>query len=100
MNTNKIAQKLAELKFGKSIEMGSRNGNDKVGFSDAEAMQLEGALETILDHFKSKEAYSKSNTMKVIDKHSDQVQPKRIQSEILVSANDMAKQILKLINKK
>ena len=101
MNTQGIAQKLAELKFGKkqvakSIEMST----DKIGYSLDDAQQLEEQLQSIVDHFRKDEAYRKSNTMKTIERHSDdQIKPKRTASDVLNECNALAREVITLINK-
>ena len=95
MNTNKIAQALTELKFGKKVVLST----DKVGYKLEDALALESTLQSVIDRFKSKEAYSKSNTRKVIDSHSDQVQEKRTASDVLNACNELAEQVTNLINK-
>ena len=95
MNTDKIAQALTELKFGKKVVLST----DKVGYKLDDALALESTLQSVVDHFKSKEAYSKSNTMKVIDKHSDQVTEKRTASDVLNDCNALAQEVSTLINK-
>ena len=95
MNTNKIAQALTELKFGKKVVLST----DKVGYKLDDALALESTLQSVVDHFKSKEAYSKSNTMKVIDKHSDQVTEKRTTGDVLNDCNALAQEVSTLINK-
>tara|TARA_R110000796_G_scaffold22022_1_gene64236 strand:+ start:60 stop:419 length:360 start_codon:yes stop_codon:yes gene_type:complete len=75
--------------------------SDKIGYKLADAQQLEEALESLLNNFKSKEAYSKSNTMKTIERHSDdQVKPKRSVSDVLNSCNELASQLVTIVNKK
>ena len=95
MNTEKVAQRLAELKFGKKVVLST----DKVGYKLEDALALESTLQSVIDRFKSKEAYSKSNTRKVIDSHSDQVQEKRTASDVLNACNELAKEVTNLINK-
>ena len=95
MNTNKISQALTELKFGKKVVLST----DKVGYKLEDALALESTLQSVIDRFKSKEAYSKSNTRKVIDSHSDQVQEKRTASDVLNACNELAEQVTNLINK-
>jgi hypothetical protein len=94
---NNAVNKLAELKFGKkTVELNT----DKVGYSLEDAIQLETALVAILDTMKADQPYKESNTMKTIKRHSDQVQEKRLASDVLNECNDLAKQIVTLINKK
>ena len=95
MNTQNIASKLAELKFGKKVVLST----DKVGYKLEDALALESTLQSVIDHFKKDEAYSKSNTMKVIDKHSDQLQEKRTTDDVLNECNALAEQVSTLINK-
>ena len=95
MNTQGIAQRLAELKFGKKVVLST----DKVGYKLEDAIALESTLQSVVEHFKKDEAYRKSNTMKVIDKHSDQVQEKRTASDVLNACNQLAKEVTLLINK-
>ena len=95
INTDKIATALTELKFGKKVVLST----DKVGYKLEDALALESTLQSVVEHFKSKEAYSKSNTMKVIDKHSDQVQEKRTASDVLNDCNALAQEVTNLINK-
>lgn len=106
-------QKLVSLRAKKNgsqhLEMSDRYASvfntelasDKVGYKLADAQQLEEALESLLDNFKSKEAYSKSNTMKTIERHSDdQVKPKRAVSDVLNACNELASQLVTIVNKK
>ena len=95
MNTQGIAQRLAELKFGKKVVLST----DKVGYKLEDAIALESTLQSVVEHFKSKEAYSKSNTRKVIDSHSDQLQEKRTTDDVLNECNALAEQVSTLINK-
>ena len=98
---NDAVSRLVELKFGKRVETKAIElDTDKVGYSLEDAIQLEKALISILDTMKQKEAYRESNTMKTINKHSDQVQEKRLSSDVLNECNDLAKQMITLINKK
>ena len=100
MNTQGIAQRLAELKFGKKqVAKSIGLSTDKVGYKLEDAIALENTLQSVVDHFKKDEAYRKSNTMKVIDKHSDQVQEKRTASDVLNACNQLAKEVTLLINK-
>tara|TARA_R110000796_G_scaffold74115_3_gene166398 strand:+ start:1834 stop:2127 length:294 start_codon:yes stop_codon:yes gene_type:complete len=97
MNTKGIAQKLAELKFGKKQVALS---TDKVGYKLADAMALESTLQSVIDHFRKDEAYRKSSTMKVIERHSDdQIKPKRTVSDVLNDCNVLAKEVTSLISK-
>ena len=95
MNTEKVAQRLAELKFGKKVVLST----DKVGYKLEDAIALENTLQSVVEHFKKDEAYRKSNTIKMIDKHSDQVQEKRTASDVLNACNELAKEVTSLINK-
>lgn len=95
MNTQGIAQRLAELKFGKKVVLST----DKVGYKLEDAIALENTLQSVVEHFKKDEAYRKSNTMKVIDKHSDQVQEKRTTDDVLNACNQLAKEVTLLINR-
>ena len=73
--------------------------SDKVGFSIEEALQLESALQHVFDSVeraKGKAAYSKSDTRKVIDSHSDQVKPKRSVSDVLNACVEIAMATKKL----
>ena len=98
---NDAVSRLRELKFGKRVETKPVELNtDKLGYSLEDALQLEKALTSILDTMKQKEAYRESNTMKTINRHSDQVQEKRLASDVLNECNDLAKQMITLINKK
>lgn len=98
---NNAVSRLRELKFGKRVETKAVELNtDKIGYGLEDALQLESAINSILDVFKQKEAYRESNTMKTINRHSDQVQEKRLVSDVLNECNDLAKQIINLINKK
>ena len=95
MNTNKIAQKLTELKFGKKVVLST----DKVGYKLEDAIALESTLQSVIDHFKKDEADRKSNTMKTIERHSDKLEEKRTDSDVLNACNELAKQVVTLINK-
>ena len=95
MNTQGIAQKLTELKDGKKVVLST----DKVGYKLDDALALENTLQSVIDHFRKDEAYRKSNTMKVIDKHSDQVAEKRTASDVLNDCNALAQEVTNLINK-
>ena len=95
LNTEKMAKALTELKFGKKVVLST----DKVGYKLEDALALESTLQSVVEHFKKDEAYRKSNTRKVIDSHSDQVQEKRTASDVLNACNELAKEVTNLINK-
>lgn len=75
--------------------------NDKVKYNQSDALQLEKGLKTILEAItKNNQGYKKSNTMKVIEEHSDQVKPKRTTSAILNECNSLTQSIINNLKKK
>ena len=113
MDTSKIAKQLVELKnrkgsinlpdkfapfFNKpeSIDLSS----DKVGFSLEDALHLEAVLSFMVDERTADEPYKKSNVSKTIDKHSDQVKPKRSTSDVLNECKSLATSLQKLFKKR
>ena len=83
------------FKDPESVDLSS----DKVGFSLEDALNLESALQHVFDSVeraKGKPAYSKSDTRKVIDSHSDKIEAKRTVSDVLNGCMETATAIKKL----
>ena len=96
MNTQDIASKLAELKFGKKQELSS----DKVGYKVEDALALESTLNSIKSALNKhlKMSYQKSGVMQKLESMDDRVETRR-SDEVLNDVTNTANEILSLINK-